>query len=120
MRIESFELLDSKYKTRLSDETAEIESMISFNNVNVTFEVDSELSEYKAHYTVVLWSRAIDFSIKVVQQHETKAVEAFVKFDNFFGTLSDRHVYNFPSNPYTQIIGKEVSESFQVPLCFSG
>lgn len=108
MRIQSCEPL-ADYKETVDSKEVSIKIGMIMKNVNVTFEVDSELEEYKGRSSIVIWIEGIQFFVEVKRNHETKWIEATVKFDNLFGSLlTNVHVFNFPSNPYTQLIGQMV------------
>lgn len=118
MRIEKFRFEDSKYEDKTNDETAIIRSIVTLLNVNMTFEVDPELEEYKERYTTVIWIEGLEFYFEVKHNHETRAVEASVTFYNFAGGSLKSFAYNFPSNPYTQLIGKEVRTALALNVNF--
>lgn len=116
MRIEKFSF--GSYAERTDDDQATALSVMTLHNVNFTYDVDSELSEYKARYTVVLWMEALDFNVEVSRVHETGFVYASVKFFNLMGKFKS-HVFNFPSNPYTQRIASEVRNMKSLFRAFS-
>lgn len=110
MRIQSCKPM-SNYKETVDAKEVTITIGMIMNNVNVTFEVDSDLTEYKGRSSLVIWVESIEFSVEIKRNHETKWIEETVKFISMSNSLTKSHVFNFPSNPYTQLIGERVGFS---------
>lgn len=112
IKIEEYALNDVKYIDQTNGTQAFINSYLYMYNVNVTFELDCDLEEYKARDSMVIYLPGLEFDISVARNHETGLVEPSIRFTNFFGAVTNIAILNFPSNPYTQLIAREVRTKF--------
>lgn len=108
MKIGEFEFSDINFKDSTDNTKAWIQTSMFMKNVNVSFDLDCDLEEYKETTSMVIWFESLDFTVSVTKNHETELVEPSVKFANFAGGQFKMKIINFPNNPYTQLIAKEV------------
>lgn len=98
------------YMDKTNQTDAAIEILMTLKNVNITFEVDSELEDFKGKtYSVIISIEGIEFDVKISRNHATGLVTPSIKYANLFGSQKNFKVINFPSNAYTQLIAKEVN-----------
>lgn len=83
------------------------------NNVNMTYDLDIEFSEYQGLTSTIIFLPGLEFAVTVSKNHATGLVTPEIAFLNFFGSLLNIKIMNFPSNPYTQLISKEVGIQLQ-------
>lgn len=108
MKIGKVNLVDLKYLD-LSDATrALIKSTVILENVDITYELNCELEDYKGIATQVFHFNGLEFSVEITKNHATGSVDPLIKFENIFGGILKLAIKNFPSNPHTQIIAREV------------
>lgn len=81
---------------------------MSMLNVNITYELDCDLEEFNETTSMMIWIQGLEFYVSVSRDHETEIVEPAITFYNIAGGSFKMHIFNFPSNGYTQLIGKEV------------
>lgn len=108
-KIEEYAINDVKYMDQTDNSRALVKTLLYMNNVNVTYELDSDLEEYKARSSMVIWMPGLEFEVSVTRNHETGLVEPSISFTNFFGSVTKIANINFPSNAYTQLISREVN-----------
>lgn len=112
MKIGKVNFLEPKYLD-LSDSTkALIKTTVIFENVDVTYELDYEFEDHEAISTQVLHFGGLEFSVAVSKDHTTTTPSPLIKFENVFGGILKISIENIPSNPYNQIIAKEVLLNF--------
>jgi hypothetical protein len=108
MKIGKVTFLEPKYLD-LSDSTkALIQTNVIFENVDVTYELDCELEEHEAISTQVLHFGGLEFFVSISKDHAATSPKPLIKFENVFGGIFKISIENVPSNPYNQIIAKEV------------
>lgn len=98
----------SKYEDKTDQTKVLIQTIMGLMNVNLTFELDCELEEYKAQTSMIIWVDRLEFNVMVTKDHITGEVKPSVNFYNIAGGSFSMYIFNFPDNAYTQLIGKEV------------
>ena len=117
MMIEKAELGESKYLDRTNQTDAIITSLLTIRNVKITYDVDSELEEFKGKtYSIIMEIQGIEFKVEVSKNLETGLITSTIKFYNLFGFPKNFNIINFPSNPYTQLIAKQVKSLIKIKL----
>lgn len=102
MSIDKAEISKAKYLDITNQTDAYVENIMTLKDINMTYEVDSELDEYKGKtYSMIIWIKAIEFKYSVSRNHVTGKVTSLIKFTNVLDYPKDFIVINFPSNPYT-------------------
>lgn len=114
MNIEYFSLNNLKYEDKTDDTRAFIQNILTISNVNLTYELDSDLEEYRGEATIVIWISGLEFYVSVERDHATGTVTPAVSFYNIGGGAFKMHIFHFPNNAYTQLIAKEVKACRQI------
>ena len=111
VKIGSVHILDAKFKD-LSDATKVfISSTVILENVEVTYELDCELEEFESTATQVYLIDGLEFTASISKDHsESSQAQTVFKFENIFGGIFKMSIKNYPSNPFTQIIAREVEK----------
>lgn len=113
VKIGSVLLLDVKFKDSSDSKKAFISSTIVLENVEVSYEINCELEDYESTATQVYLINGLEFTASISKDHiEDSKVQTIFKFENIFGGIFKMSIKNYPSNPYTQIIAREVKKNY--------
>lgn len=105
-------MLTSDYVDRSSQTEAFIEITMILKNVNITYDVDSELEDYNGkRFAIIIWIDGLQFKISLLRNHATGILDPSISFYNY--NSKRFQIINFPSNPYSQLIAKEVRRSLK-------
>jgi hypothetical protein len=81
---------------------------VVLENVEVVYELLAEFDDYEATSTQVFAIDGLEFTASISKNHAKGIVEPMITFDNIFGGVFKMSIRNYPSNPRTQMISKEV------------
>jgi hypothetical protein len=102
--------VDAKYRDLTNNTEAFIETYVYFDDVDVVYDLECDLTEFKGQSSMVINFESLDFHVTIRRKHEDGIIVTTMASANI-GAPKAISITNFPNNPYTQLIAYEMKQA---------